>query len=206
MRRRVKRELAVILGIVAILSALVFTNAQARREGLKERMIKVRELAELTQAGLEIELLKWDIVQKTKGGWRTGPTFHKALLPYDQTELALLGFMVPIYEYRDVKEFILLPMPIECYFCERPPMRDVVLVQMGGDKRVQMVNEPVLIGGILQLNRGPGTKFFYTITEARWASGRRGGTLTRKVTPLEHRRAKPVDEVLLEAAEPPGAK
>lgn len=205
MRRRVKRELAIIVGIVVVLGVLVFANAQVRREDLKERMIKVRQFAEETREVLGMELLKWDLLQKTTGVLRTGPTFHEKLLPYDQTVVTLIGFMVPIYEYRDVTEFLLLPMPLECYFCQRPPMRDVVLVQMREGKRAEVVNEPIMVGGIFQLNQGPGTKFFYAIREADWTAGRAGATLTRKMTPLEHQRARPVEEELLEGTEPPTA-
>jgi hypothetical protein len=58
-------------------------------------------------------------------------------------------------------------------------MREVVLIQMEKDAKVDLVKEPVLITGKLTLNEGKGTKFFYVVKDAtRGAAGK-----DRKLTP-----------------------
>jgi hypothetical protein len=111
---------------------------------------------------------------------KAGPKFDPGLIEIRDAEINIIGFMVPLQEFRQVNEFLLLPLPIQCYFCEAPPMRDVMLVQMAEGERTDIVNEPVIVNGLLTLNEGPGTKFFYVLKEASREAAEKGGKLTRK--------------------------
>jgi len=77
-----------------------------------------------------------------------------------------MGFMTPIDQFREATHFMLLPLPIECYFCQAPPLRDVMLVRMTQGETVNMVEEPVMMSGRLALNADGGEKFFYTLENA----------------------------------------
>ncbi len=166
MRRRVVRDLGTILGIVVILVAVVLVNGYARRGTMAEQFDRMRAKVETEQAAKGSDLLSWELLRKTKGTKWTEPSYDKDLLAKKDTDVNLIGFMVPQYEFRQVTEFLLLPLPIECYFCQAPPMREVVLVEMKKDDKVDFVKEPVLISGNLTLNEGKGAKFFYVIKEA----------------------------------------
>ncbi len=205
MRRRVKKEVGTILGIAVVLGILVFANNTMRRGDLAERMIKWRQEIESKQEKSGLELLKWPIIMNTKGNLSRGARFDEELLKYDGQRVNLIGFQVPNEEFRDMRSFLLLPMPIECYFCQSPPPRDVVLVHMEQGETAPLLKEPVVINGVLQLNRGK-TEFFYTIKDAKWGPGLPDMKTNRRSVPIEHQKPHNLEEgPLLEGIEPPVA-
>ena len=186
MRRKVVRDLGTLVGVVVILAGVVLANDFMRRGSLADQMDKVRRKAETEQKSSGTALLPWELMRNTKGTRGSGPTFDPALLEQKESRVNLVGFMVPMYEFRNVTEFLLLPLPIECYFCQAPPMRDIVLVQMAPDSKVDIAQEPVVINGILSLNEGPGLKFFYVLKDSTRGVAQKGGKLTRKPVSQEH--------------------
>ncbi|MBI5095157.1 MAG: DUF3299 domain-containing protein [Candidatus Hydrogenedentes bacterium] len=209
MRIRAAKEIGIIGGIVVLLLALLFVNMQCGRLDLRDRMEKLRKRIEQERIGQGLKLLPWNLLQKTTGGVRSGPTFDPKLLPYRDTHVDIIGFMVGLDKFRNIKEFMVLPLPLECYFCQQPPMHDVVLVQMAeGEVVKSLYKEPVLINGTLTLNEGPNTKFFYVIKNARLGAGKEGGPLSPKETPQEHTLPHESKEstTMIEGHEPPKAK
>lgn len=211
MRKRVVRDIGTFFGVVVILAAVVFVNTEMRRGSLKDQMEKVRRTAEARQRGSGADLLSWDVLRATTGTRRTGPAFDKRLEEKRGETVSLIGFMVPLYDFRDIKEFILLPVPIECYFCQAPPMRDVMLVQMAEGQATELMKEPVLVSGELTLNEGEGTKFFYVIKGATRGAAEKGGKLTKKKITQEHvmhaigakQNEEAQQEPLMQGQEPP---
>ena len=189
MRRRVVRDLGTITGIAVILAGVVGLNIYYRLGGLQAKFTAIRKAAEISTAKQGVDLLDWELLQKTKGSLRSGPTFDKDLVARakEGRRSNLMGFMTPIDQFRDVSHFMLLPMPIECYFCRMPPMRDVMLVRMAEGEITQIVEEPVLITGGLNLHEGPKQKFFYSMTNSGMRAGNSGEKLTMKSIPAEHR-------------------
>lgn len=188
MRPRAKRDLSILFVVVVVLGAGAFVNYNMRRGDLAEKMVKWRQEVEEEREGRGLELLDWSLVQKTKGTYWSGPTFHDELLPKNGQRIDIVGFMVPLEEFRQVTTFLLLPMPLECYFCQRPPMRDIVLVTLDeSERKVDIYNEPVVINGDLRLNEGPKQKYFYTLEHAKMGPGEIDGTLTKRHIPEEHR-------------------
>jgi hypothetical protein len=132
-------------------------------------------------------LIDWKVLQKTKGTIRSGARFHDALKPADGQLVNVIGFMTPIDQFRQVTHFMLLPMPIFCYFCEAPPMRDIILVELENGTTADLVNEPVLIGGRLELQGKAGDPFFYAISNAKWNAAVEGMRLTPKQIEDRHK-------------------
>ncbi len=208
MRTRTKRELAVFAGIAVLLAVIVLANSAFQRGNLAERMDRYRRQVEASRKTEGLELLQWPLLRKTTGNMRRGPTFDERLIAMDNARVDIVGFMVPINQFRNMTEFLLLPVPIECYFCQAPPMRDVVVVQMAEGETTNLFREPVLVNGLLTLNHGPGTKFFYVISDARMGPGKKGGTLTQKdVAPqhMLHGQEQPEEELLDPMELPPPA-
>jgi hypothetical protein len=180
-RRRVVREVGTIAGVAVILAVLVLTNSFVQRDSLAKQAVAKRMAFEKEQEqGGKISLLKWPLIQKTTGGYFKGPTFAEDLRKYDKQPVNIMGFQVPVEQFRDMTEFLLLPMPIECYFCQSPPMKDVILVQMAEGE------EPVLISGTLELHEGPKTQFFYVLKDAHWNKPAKSAIMHRKNVPIEH--------------------
>jgi len=132
-----------------------------------------------------IQVVEWDEMRETKGTWRSGPKFGESLAKKGDRLVNICGFMSPIDQFRNVTEFMLLPVPITCYFCDAPPMRDVLHVKLV--KPADMVNEPVLIGGRLDLHEGPDQMFFYSILDAQWNVPVEKQQLTQKTLGKEHK-------------------
>ena len=208
MRRRARRDLITLVGVVFIALGIVVTNAYMRLDTLKEAAVKVRKQYEAKYRKEGHTLIDWDDMHKTKGSLKTGARFSEEILQLDNGLINIVGFMSPIDQFSNVTEFMLLPMPTTCYFCDSPPARDVIEVKL--QKPSKMVDEPVIIGGRLKLNAEPKPLFFTSIVDAKWNEPVEA---TRKVVEETHRdhlrsgfqklRQKGQEEVLLDPMELP---
>jgi hypothetical protein len=154
MRQRAKRELTILGVVVLVVAALIFINYTTGLEQLVKRYDDMRRTAEAAREAEGMEILKWRHMRDTEGSLRGGPTFTDELKAWNNKQVNLIGFMVPENEFRDVKEFILLPLPIECYFCKRPPVDDVMMIQMAEGTTTKIFEGAVLINGVLRLHEG----------------------------------------------------
>ncbi len=166
MRRRTKRDLLTFGGIVVILACILGTNIYLRFDAVKEAATKMRLALESKYRTEGYEVLNWDMMRKTRGNMRIGAKFAEELQAQDDHLINICGFMTPIDQFGKVTEFMLLPVPITCYFCEAPPMRDVIRVKLKGSAK--MINEPIVVGGRLKLHAEKGKPFFYTIEDGLW--------------------------------------
>ncbi len=184
MRRRARRDLITLAGVIAIVGLVLFVNAYMRVESLKEAAVTMRKILEQKHRDEGVALLNWEMLRATEGTLRSGARFNSELEAQDGRYVNIVGFMAPIDQFREVEEFMLLPMPIECYFCDSPPPREIVHVKLAGKAR--MVNEPVLISGKLALDRRKGALFFQVLDNAQWNQAVREQPTTAKVMGEEH--------------------
>ena len=186
MRRRTKRDLGIFAGIVLVLGGLTFANMTINRGSLASEMDALRRQVEAQRLSEGDELLSWSLIRETKGSPRRGGVYDPELLKYDGEIVNLIGFMVPQEQFRDVTEFLLLPLPIECYFCQMPPAKDVVLVQLKEGETADIYKEPIIINGNWTIHEGPDNKFLYSIQEGALGAGEMGGSLSRRKLKLQH--------------------
>jgi hypothetical protein len=190
MRRKAKRDLMALAGVAVVLVAVVFANLTFQRQGLWEHYENLRLEAEKERKSKGYNLLDWELLQMTTGSVRKGATYNEVLLAKDSDPINLMGYMQPLNEFRNMSEFMMLPVPIECYFCKRPPMRDMVLIHLEEGQTAQLVKDPMLVNGTLTLNKEPGSKFFYTVDDANIGPGKEGSTPERRDIPTEHMQPK----------------
>jgi len=175
------------VGVIAILGAIVGINTYMHLEGIKEKYEAMRMAKEKEIEGQGFKVIKWEMFRDIKG--KRAPAFPESLRSIDGDPVNLCGFMSPINQFSDVDEFMLLPVPITCYFCDAPPMRDIVHVTL--QKRGRMVQEPIVVGGLLELTQDPKPKFFTTIKYALWNQAidtEKLKLLTDKATSEEHKK------------------
>ncbi len=163
------RDLGTIAGVLVILACVIALNIYFRLDTLKEAAIKMRMALEQQNRDEGVELLDWELLRETEGTRKKGPTYAEDLT--DQFGVNpffhIVGFMAPLDQFRGIERFMLLPMPIECYFCEAPPLRDILFVETGEGKGIEKIfNEPILLHGVMQLNGAPGEPFFYSVERA----------------------------------------
>jgi hypothetical protein len=197
-RQRTKRDLIAALGVVVVLIGVWLVNDTFNRGALAAQKDKERRHWEGERRRSGMEVLRWEYMRDTAGSLRSGPTFSEELKQWENKQVNVIGFMVPENEFRDIKEFMLLPLPIECYFCKRPPMHDVMHVVMEEGTSTNLWEQPVLINGVLRLHPGPNDKYFYTIEHAALASAEEGATLQRRYIDPEHMLPQHNEEVKLE--------
>lgn len=185
MRRRAKRDLATLVLLVLIVGGIVLVNGYMRRAGMRELFEQMRAAVEEKHRSEGVTLLDWKELHKVVGRRQTGATFPETLKAKNGRLINIVGFMSPIDQFRNVTEFMLLPVPIMCYFCDAPPMRDIIEVKL--QKPADMINEPVLIGGRLRLHEGPRPLFFYTIEDAKWNEAVKDEEPTEKEVGQDHR-------------------
>lgn len=187
MRRRAKRDLLTLTGVVLVLGMVLGVNTYLRLEGLKEKYEEWRMTKEKEIEGQGFKVLKWDSFRKIKG--KNEPQFPDELKQIDGEPVNLCGFMSPINQFSDVEEFMLLPVPMTCYFCDAPPMRDIVHVKLA--ERGRMVEEPIVVGGYFKVAQEKKPKFFTEISPARWNQAidtEKLKALTDKTTSEEHKK------------------
>lgn len=185
MRRRAKRDLMTLVGLVVIVASVVGVNGYLRRAGLREHYERMRAVVEAKHRGEGVALIEWNDLHQVQGRRVTGAIFPDSLKEKDGRLVNIVGFMSPIDQFRNVSEFMLLPVPLVCYFCDAPPMRDIIEVKLR--EPANMINEPVLIGGRLQLHEGPRPLFFYTIEDALWNEAVYDDEATEQITEQQHR-------------------
>lgn len=205
MRKRAKRDLAIGLAVVTLLAALIVTNYMFGLSGDVAYYTNMRVRIERERAAQGVKLMSWDLITNTRGNRFTGPSHAGELLAHEGEHVNILGFMTPINRYRNMTEFMLLPLPIECYFCNVPPMSHVVWVRLKEGETTHLFKEPVLINGIF---RAEGVwdeaRYFYAIHDAELGAGQVGGALTPTAPGAEHMAPQHgQEEQLLEGREPP---
>ena len=186
MKKRTKRDIGLFLGVIALIGGVALANTQFRRGNLAEQYERLRAGLESGHLQEGMNLLPWNLVRKTKGSLHRGGTFAAELFDYNDQPAHMIGFMVPLETFIDVTDFMMLPIPIECYFCAMPPSRDVLYVQLQEGETAQIYDEPVLILGTFKIHEGPEQKYFYSLTDATIKAAEDGGELTRRRLKLQH--------------------
>ncbi|MBI4556793.1 MAG: hypothetical protein HY706_04355 [Candidatus Hydrogenedentes bacterium] len=196
LRARVRRTIETAVGIIVILAGLLlyfilyaaFDN-ELNRGMFKERMEKRREFHEDYRIRLGFSTpLKWEVFRKTKGHYRSRPRVPDSLYKLKNTEITVVGYVTPIDELGQTRRFMLLPVPLDCYFCGIPRLTDVMLVQLKDAIEAPSPGMPVEITGTLILNGVPNTRFRHILLDAG-LEGLDYGDL-RKLWAVENKTAK----------------
>lgn len=167
LRRRVKRDLTVIAGVVIILLIVVLVNYGTGVANLARKFEGVRSGVEERVKSKGIEFLSWKLMRATTGSLRAGGQFVPELVAKDNENVNIIGFMVPLEQFNHMTEFLVLPLPIQCYFCQIPPPRDVMFVKMKEGTDTKLLDNVMLLNGTLKLHKEAGTKFFYTLEDTK---------------------------------------
>lgn len=186
MKKRTKRDIGILLGVLAVIGVIAFVNAQMQRGSLARQMEQLRSSLEQERAEQGLDILPWSLMRETKGSMRRGGEFSEELLALDGHLVNVMGFMVPQEQFRNVTNFMMLPLPIECYFCAMPPDRDIMNVELKEGETEDIWKEPVLIIGTLNIHQGPDVRFFYSLTDAVLVPADEDAQLTRREMELQH--------------------
>lgn len=157
MRRRTSN----FTGILILLLIFCFSIAAAPAgSGAKEKPKEQKNEAESKTQDEEYKkitfalLSEYDDYSETEGEAGTIPDKIKAL---KGRKVEIAGFMISLYGFEDIKEFILAPVIPECFYCQPPEMSQMFMVKMTGkdkngkEKTVDVFEEPVRVKGKLDV-------------------------------------------------------
>ena len=72
MRRRTKRDIGILIGVLAVIGAIAFVNSQLQRGSLARQMEQLRASLEQERAEQGLEVLPWSLMRQMKGSMRRG--------------------------------------------------------------------------------------------------------------------------------------
>lgn len=166
LRRRVKRDLTVILGVIVILAIVIVVNYGTNVAKLASKFEAIRTKVEEQASAKGIEFLSWKLMRATTGSLSAGGKFVPELEAVDGQHVNIIGFMVPFEQFNHMTEFLVLPLPLQCYFCQIPPARDVMYVRMKEGTDTKLYDNVMRISGTIKLHKEAGTKFYYSLENA----------------------------------------
>lgn len=86
------------------------------------------------------EISSWPYEDGLKG-------MPKAVKELDGRQVVMIGFMLPIDEVEDIKEFLLVQSLWACCYGQPPDINGIVRVVMKGDRRCDYQFDPILVKG-----------------------------------------------------------
>lgn len=113
-----------------------------------------------------INNLPWDLLTETTLDRRSRPTFPNYLRELDGKTIELRGYMQPLGNEAEPAAFLFVEHPIGCWYCEKPEMTGIILVELPANRTTRWVREPILVRGLLQLNPTDPENFLFLVREA----------------------------------------
>lgn len=90
------------------------------------------------------ELTSWPYEDGLKG-------MPKAVKELDGKQVVMIGFMLPIDEVEDIKEFLLVQSLWACCYGQPPDINGIVRVVMKGDRRCDYQFDPIVVKGTFRV-------------------------------------------------------
>lgn len=113
-----------------------------------------------------VNVLPWGLLLETSLDGQYRPSFPAPLKELDGLQVELVGYMQPIGDELETGLFLLVEMPVGCWYCELPTVTGIVCVELKPDRTVQLCRTPLKITGRLKLNGTDPEDFFFTLTDA----------------------------------------
>ena len=136
----------VVLGTLFALSAIGYGVVEAGGRGVKRRPTARTAPAARPTPAPSSDVVDWSSLtayeyQKDMAGL---PDPLKAL---DGKTVKMRGFLLPLYQFDDIKEFILVANHMSCCFGIPAGMNGQVYVKVSGDRGLPNTNEPIEVTG-----------------------------------------------------------
>jgi hypothetical protein len=172
-------NLTTAIGVLLVVAAIVVLNhmrhASSRDTSFEDALAAVVE-SEKEQGS---NVLEWDLIQRTKGDFESGPVYPKDLYNYEGEEVTICGYLLPLDgdgRLTPSTTVLILPMPYGPMLPrEQAPegkrdiyIREAVLGLMREDQQLRPKGrQAVPLTGTLVLHEGPGRHLFYILAGAR---------------------------------------
>lgn len=138
-------------------------NFKSRRP-LRVQRLDTRDLPPVSKTG--VNAIPWGLFLETSVDRHFRPSFPKYLQELNGCLVTLTGFMHPVSDDLEVTEFLLVELPIGCWYCEMPELTGIVLVELQAGKSVPLTRKALEVTGRLKLNASDPENFFFTLEQA----------------------------------------
>jgi hypothetical protein len=115
----------------------------AAERSLRER-IKNGQIKDIEKLLSFEEISSWPYEDGLKG-------IPKPVKELDGKQVVMIGFMLPIYEVENIKEFLLVQSLWACCYGTPPDINGIVRVVMKGDRRCDYQFDPILVKGTFKV-------------------------------------------------------
>ena len=187
------RSMKTVLGVVVIFGLIVFGNQTYTSRADSKEFSRIAEALARALSDESLTYANWDDLQAVGGSFSSGPKHSQYAQDREDSRIYITGYGIPLdrgkFKVASLfslpnmviesvfgakpppigyqKRFLLTPVPMTVYFGGNPPVKETILVHMGGDDMAEFEPDvPIAISGVLDLQEGP-NEFFYVLREAR---------------------------------------
>ena len=140
-KRQMKMVRTAVLMMALLLLPATYSYMQQRAAARKPVAGLAEPAIEAGYDRLTVEVLKsWTYVE----GKTAFPNFIKAL---DGKPVEMLGYMMPLTEIENIKEFLLVPSLWGCCYGQPPSVNHIVAVKMPAGQTTKFFSGPIRIDG-----------------------------------------------------------
>ncbi len=115
-------------------------NEMLRAEARLRKQLKAGKVKGIDKLLVFEEISSWPYEEALQG-------LPKKLKKLDKTKVMMIGFMLPIDEVENIREFLLVQSLWSCCYGQPPDINGTVRVVMKGKKRLDYQYEPVMVTG-----------------------------------------------------------
>lgn len=110
--------------------------------------------------------IPWPLLQASVIQADGSVRFPEYLNRLDGRGVSLHGFLQPLGDDPQPQDFLLVPYPIGCWFCESPGPTSMVYIRLAPGRQVEKRRELILVAGRLRLNRDNPETFLFILEDA----------------------------------------
>lgn len=129
-------------------------------------------LARASVNGKSMVPLDFALLKTTQVGRKPPPIYLPKLSAVQGRDVAIAGYMAPYDDLKNLHQFMLMNVPVGCYFCAPPSPLEVVFVRQR-EKKTEYIDGPIMVKGRMllwtdqQAERDPMHEMFlYVIDDA----------------------------------------
>jgi hypothetical protein len=124
----------------ADIAAMQSAQAMLKAEARLKKLLRAGKLAGIDRILTFEEISAWPYQDGLKG-------MPEAVKKMDSHKVMMTGFMLPIDEVENIKEFLLVQSLWSCCYGQPPDINGIVRVVMQGDKRIDYKYDPIKVVG-----------------------------------------------------------
>lgn len=154
----------IIISLVIILSLTSPNNLAKGQQGQTEHIVDHKKL--MNDTWKTFDMLMYKVTQKN-GKTIYTPYFPPKLANMDGKNVELQGYMVPLKAGFRHNVFLLSVLPVlQCMFCGQNGIPAMVEVTLSNNAKIKLMENPILIKGIVELNKKDNTRTEILIKQA----------------------------------------